>query len=233
MARTRAGMAMTAAARQTDMGQGAGWAGPEADAAGLLATFGALRSEVGQSAALRMQDWAPRISRPGFAASARNMAEWLALRQIDLTPLQQPLSALGLSSLGRLEGHVDASLTAVMAALARIAGQPGPEFPGPERFAEASGVLDARRDALFGAQEPGAPQTRIMVTLPTEAGSDGGALTGALIEAGVDCFRINCAHDGPAVWRSGGRWWAISGRLRRGWGGACRCRWIWAGRSSG
>jgi pyruvate kinase len=177
-----------------------GWAGPEADAAALLETFKALRVGVGRAAEVRMRGWLPRLHRPGFAGSAQNMADWLALRQVDLTPLQQPLSALGLSTLGRLEGHVGASLTAVAAALGRIAGQPEFEFPAPARFADPAEVLAARRDALFGPQEPQDPQTRIMVTLPTEAGMDGGALIGALIEAGADLFRINCAHDGPEVW---------------------------------
>jgi pyruvate kinase len=178
----------------------AGWAGPEADAAALFATFAGLRADVSRLAGATMQGWTLRLGRPGFAASAQNMAEWLALRQVDLAPLQQPLAALGLSTLGRLEGHVDASLAAVMAALGRIAGLPDSEFPGPSRFAGAARVLAERRDELFGPQEPDDPHTRIMVTLPTEAGTDGGALIAALIAAGVDCFRINCAHDGPDLW---------------------------------
>ena len=178
----------------------AGWRGPEADAAALLEAFKALQVEVRHAAAARLADWLPRLRRPEFEGSVQNMAEWLALRQVDLLPLQEPLSALGLSSLGRLEGHVGASLTAVTAALARIAGQEGFAFPDPAGFAGSTDLLAARRDALFGPQEPHDPQTRIMVTLPTEAGADGGALIGALIEAGADCFRINCAHDGPEIW---------------------------------
>ena len=42
--------------------------------------------------------------------SARNLVHYLALRRHDIRPLQVELSALGLSSLGRLEAHVLASI---------------------------------------------------------------------------------------------------------------------------
>jgi len=38
-----------------------------------------------------------------------------------------------------------------------------------------------------------------MVTMPTEAGEDA-AFVRRLVAAGMSCARINCAHDGPAVW---------------------------------
>lgn len=209
--------------------RGGAWAGPEADAAGLLAMIGALRGEARAAAGLRMQAWLPKLQRSGFGDSAANMGEWLALRQSDLTPLQEPLSALGLSTLGRLEAHVDASLAAVMAALARIAGQPGLEFPEPGRFAAGSALLEARRDALFGDQRPGAPQTRIMVTLPTEAAEDGGALVRALVAEGVDCFRINCAHDGADIWDQ--MIAHVRAEAARS-GRRLPCRWILPGRNS-
>ncbi|TFI49545.1 pyruvate kinase, partial [Micrococcus endophyticus] len=45
-------------------------------------------------------------------ASARNLVHYVALRGTDLRPLQDALSDVGLSSLGRMEagvlGHVDA-----------------------------------------------------------------------------------------------------------------------------
>src|SRR6185295_11385341 len=55
-------------------------------------------------------------------ASARNLIHYLALRQEDIRGLQDDLSGLGLSSLGRLEGHVLATLEAVLGALNGLAG---------------------------------------------------------------------------------------------------------------
>jgi pyruvate kinase len=52
--------------------------------------------------------------------------------------------------------------------------------------------------ALFG-HEPKGRATRVMVTMPGEAAGDY-ALVERLLAAGMNCQRINCAHDGPAQW---------------------------------
>src|SRR5664279_986359 len=54
-------------------------------------------------------------------ASARNLLQYLALRGHDLRELQDPLVALGLSSLGHSEGHVQASVDAVLDTLGALA----------------------------------------------------------------------------------------------------------------
>lgn len=173
---------------------------PQLRANHLLGQMTRLQDQIATQAAATLQDWLPRIERAEFVASASNLAQWLALRATDLSDLQAPLSTLGLSTLGRLDAHVGASVKAVIAALSRIAGQDAQDYPDPAAFEAGDSVLLARRDALFGAQEAGDPRTRVMVTLPTEAGTDGGDLIGGLIAAGVDCFRINCAHDGAEIW---------------------------------
>lgn len=53
-----------------------------------------------------------------YTQSARNLLHYLALRRRDLRPLQQRLAALGLSSLGRAESHVLATVDAVLDTLA-------------------------------------------------------------------------------------------------------------------
>lgn len=166
----------------------------------LLGQLTDLQKQVAEQSAAALQVWAPRLHRPEFVASTGNMAEWLALRRTDLSALQAPLASLGLSTLGRLDGHVGASIAAVLASLSRIAGNATSAYPPQAAFDTGDAVLAARRDALFGDQEVGDPRTRVMVTLPTEAGTDGGALIGALVDAGMDCVRINCAHDGPMLW---------------------------------
>ena len=134
------------------------------------------------------------------AASARNLLHYLALRRRDLRPLQSRLAALGLSSLGRAESHVLATLDAVLAALQRLTGSPQPRTPtapGVE-FGGGERLLAAHADGLLGAAPPGR-SARIMVTMPGEAAGDD-ALVRDLLEGGMDCLRINCAHDGPEVW---------------------------------
>ncbi|AMY70719.1 hypothetical protein [Frigidibacter mobilis] len=128
---------------------------PGADHAGLLAALCKLEAEIAATAAQAMAAWAPALQRDEFRASAANMAAYLALRQADLRGLQYPLAALGLSSLGRAEGHVRASLAAVIAALGRITGGGAAKFPRAEAFDAPGELLDARRDALFGGRRAG------------------------------------------------------------------------------
>ena len=55
--------------------------------------------------------------------SAKNLLQYLALRQLDLRSLQEELSHRGLSSLGRCEANVHATLNAVIEVLYRLSGQ--------------------------------------------------------------------------------------------------------------
>ena len=55
-----------------------------------------------------------------YRESARNLVHYLSLRRHDLRPLQWSLAKLGLSSLGRTESHVLATVNAVMEILHRL-----------------------------------------------------------------------------------------------------------------
>ena len=135
-------------------------------------------------------------------ASARNLLQYLALRGHDLRELQDPLVALGLSSLGGSEGHVQASVDAVLRALSALANRPpaARSNPPPIGFARSREVLATRTAALLGPVPRRRP-TRIMVTMPTEAAHDPGVVREMLV-AGMDCMRINCAHDAEPEWRA-------------------------------
>jgi pyruvate kinase len=136
-------------------------------------------------------------------ASARNLIHYLALRQEDHRSLQPDLAGLGLSSLGRLEGHVLATLEAVRGALDGLAGKryerPADAAP-PVNPPTAAALLAEHSTALLGPR-PLRRSVRIMVTMPSEAASDGG-LVRDLLAAGMNVMRINCAHDGPDEWRA-------------------------------
>jgi pyruvate kinase len=135
-------------------------------------------------------------------ASARNLLQYLALRGHDLRELQDPLVALGLSSLGGSEGHVQASVDAVLDTLGAIAHRPSAarSAPPPMDFARSREVLAVRTAALLGPVPRRRP-TRIMVTMPTEAAHDP-ALVREMLVAGMDCMRINCAHDAAPEWHA-------------------------------
>lgn len=142
--------------------------------------------------------WRLHSARDEFLASVENLALYLALRKVDLTAEQTALTALGLSSLGRAEAHVLATLDAVNAALGALAdGTPAAGRVSP-RFHRPARRIERRRDAMFGT-DPNGPCTRILVTLPTEAAEDPQLVAG-LVAAGAGAVRINCAHDGPEAW---------------------------------
>jgi pyruvate kinase len=58
--------------------------------------------------------------------SARNLVQYLALRRFDLRITQERLADLGLSSLGRSEGHILHNLDAVLQTLYSLARLPPP-----------------------------------------------------------------------------------------------------------
>jgi pyruvate kinase len=139
-------------------------------------------------------------------AGARNLAHYLALRRHDLRPLQERLAALGLSSLGRAEPQVLASVDRVIEVLQRLAGRPGVAAAVQAQAPADRSPLARHTEALFGPP-PARRGTRIMVTLPAEAAADAG-LVRALVDAGMDVARINCAHDDAPAWT------AMAGHVR-------------------
>jgi len=134
-------------------------------------------------------------------ASAQNLLHYLALRRHDLRPLQLRLAALGLSSLGRAEAHVLATVDAVLGVLQRLVSHDSPP-PALEAahvdFATGERLLTEHTDALLGPV-PAGRTVRVMVTMPSEAADDY-RLVHNLLQQGMDCMRINCAHDDAAAW---------------------------------
>ncbi len=167
----------------------------------LLDELLALRQELMEGAAARLDalSWADEAGR--YPASAHNLAHYLALRCRDLRPLQLRLARQGLSSLGRVEAHVMASIDQVIHVLAGLCAVADPPLD-PSRapgFDAGNDLLSVNTRGLFGAPQPGRA-ARIMVTMPSEAASNED-LVRALLESGMDAARINCAHDDVLAWR--------------------------------
>jgi len=134
--------------------------------------------------------------------SARNLAHYIALRRHDIRDLQEKLTANGLSSLGRAEADVLGAVDAVLRVLHTLVGEQA--FAGVSTDAGDSSslhgwdLLERNTNALLGTP-PRDRNVRIMVTMPSEAARDFGLVRDLLL-SGMDCMRINCAHDGPAEW---------------------------------
>jgi pyruvate kinase len=133
--------------------------------------------------------------------SARNLLHYLALRSRDLRMLQQALALHGLSSLGRAESHAIGTVTAVLAIVRRLRG----EYAHRDDRAVSALPSAAQRDLLelnatdLLGRPPAGRDVRIMVTMPGEAADDP-QLIRELLLSGMDCMRINAAHDDMTAW---------------------------------
>ena len=144
------------------------------------------------------KQWKGSISavHPQQKGSATNLLHYLALRCEDLRDLQDDLHNAGLSSLASSESH---ALRQVQAALQRL----GVIFPekelSPVDYPMASRLIHQRAATLFGPKvNPNIPH--LMVTFDSDLAGNY-AKVKALVMAGMNVARINCAHDGPDIWR--------------------------------
>ncbi|MEY8371305.1 pyruvate kinase [Aerococcaceae bacterium 50-4] len=161
----------------------------------------ALRDQVYEDGQQIYTSWNPDTLRDDFKEAALNFAYYVALRRRDIRDLQLKLGNLGLSSLGRLESHVLATLDLVTYHLAKSADIQTVEIP--EHLTKTSqghgSTLDQLTSDFFGPA-PKDRYSRIMVTMPNEAATDQD-LVDEMVASGMDVARINCAHDDADTWR--------------------------------
>jgi pyruvate kinase len=132
---------------------------------------------------------------PRYRESARNLVHYLALRRFDLRDLQQDLATLGLSSLGRSERNVLASIAAVQAAI-----QHDWEAADNRSLMLRNPAADRHKAAILGDFPP-ERDVSIMVTMPAEAGTSD-TLVSEMLSTGMNLARINCARDDQKTWEA-------------------------------
>jgi len=168
----------------------------------ILAEVIELRQKIELNATRRLQKYQGNYQSGTFSKSAFNLAHYLAMRQFDLRHLQDRLAQAGLSSLGRSEASVIATLDSLIEVLKRATDKhylPGEKNAGEYGFNRGQQLLEQHTIELFGPfHEHG--RAHVMVTLPTEASWDY-TLVSSLLEKGMTCARINCAHDDPVLWQ--------------------------------
>lgn len=169
----------------------------------LLETVQALRAEVKETQQALLRDWRPHLKNRTFIPSATNLAAYVGLRRHDLRALQRRLAMLGLSSLGRCEAHVLLTLDSVIHVLQHMIGEARPAryVPDSAREIGRDEALLKRHTGLLLGDAPPKRWTRFMVTLPSEAAEEYLYVRDLLVR-GMDCARINCAHDNDAAWRN-------------------------------
>ncbi|MGB7977418.1 MAG: pyruvate kinase [Roseiarcus sp.] len=164
----------------------------------LLAEVKALREDIELKGAEFRSSWSVDADKSKIPPRVLNLSHYIALRAHDITDLQYRLAAIGLSSLGRSESHVAQALDALIATLKRLSGESNAPYPPPVMARAGAAELEAEADRLFGKRQKSGPRARIMATLSAEAAAP--EFVDHLVAAGMDCARINCAHDDPEMW---------------------------------
>ncbi len=140
-----------------------------------------------------------RAVHPRYLKSAINLVHYWALRQEDISDLQNNLKKLGLSRLARAEAHILASLHTTLAIVKSLSSQkPLVIHRALVSISKSEKYLKRNTKALLGAKTKGR-SVRIMVTQPVISANDQQLVENMLL-AGMNTARINCAHDNAKVW---------------------------------
>ncbi|MDD2723158.1 MAG: pyruvate kinase [Methylovulum sp.] len=169
----------------------------------LLVDVADLREKITAHAASRLDKYQAYYRAGAFNKSALNLAYYLALRQFDLRHLQDRLAQAGLSSLGRSEASVLSTLDAVIDVLKRATDKAyslDDKNPSESGFNRGLQLLEQHNIELFGPFHEHS-KVHVMVTLASETAWNYELIL-ALLEKGMTCARINCAHDDEVVWRN-------------------------------
>lgn len=125
-----------------------------------------------------------------------NLIQYLAFREGDYRQLQDRLTEAGLSSLRASESHSLHSINQVIRWL-------DPADVPPQIAAingqHARAIQEIKKCALFNSQKT-CPDRFIMVTMDASHRQDA-HIYADLINAGMNCARINTGHDGLADWK--------------------------------
>src|SRR5262245_16782339 len=169
----------------------------------LLTELEELREKVIQEQSRLLVGWRDHLRSRSYVPSAANFAAYIGLRRHDAGTIQVNLAKHGLSSLARSEGHVLGTLDAVIHTLRRILNLPSDERELARiqrHITRGSRLLAKHTNRLLGIPHPDPCRSvRMMVTLPGEAATDP-VFVRELLSRGMDCARINCAHDDERKW---------------------------------
>lgn len=138
--------------------------------------------------------------RPYYLESAKNLIHYKSIRKVDLRNLQKKLQNLGLSRLAKAEGHIMSSLVKTRFILYKLLDeQPPNTIKSGLSIKNGKRLLNKHSKELLGYRSKGR-RVRIMVTQPTQAAYDYD-MVHEMVGRGMNCARINCAHDEPEVWQ--------------------------------
>ncbi len=137
---------------------------------------------------------------PNYIKSAKNLLHYLALRSFDTDKFQQRLKEIGIPSVTSIEDNVLYNVLTFKSIITHLLNVDVPlKYTPFLPVEEAREIIAANTDALFG-KKTHSRNTRILVTQPTTA-ADSPDFAKQLFDNGMDCARVNCAHDDPETWK--------------------------------
>ncbi|WP_298502714.1 pyruvate kinase [uncultured Maribacter sp.] len=138
---------------------------------------------------------------PKYKQSAKNLIHYLALRSFDESFLQEKLEKIDMPFSPRIGNSIFYNLFYFQVIIKSLLKKEYSTCPaGIITNKEAKKTLQTNSEALFGKLK-NQRKTGIMVTQPTEAATNS-HLISSLLNLGMDCARINCAHDDKKIWKN-------------------------------
>jgi pyruvate kinase len=134
-----------------------------------------------------------------YRSSAINLVHYLAFRSFDIAALQDELRELSLPSLSNIEPHVMSSLLSIKMIIEKLNDKESRKSKkGYVTIKKSKKIINNNTKQLLGNKSK-KRRTRIMVTLPNTAAEDA-SIVHKLLKSGMNCARINCAHDDKEAW---------------------------------
>ncbi len=137
---------------------------------------------------------------PNYAQSAKNLVHYLALRSFNMDIFQDKLEDIGLPMALESQNNILYSLLNFRTVVNSLMNNE--IFDEEHKYInnkQVKKILKKNHKALFGKIR-NKRKTAILVTQPLEAATDK-QFTKSLLKQGMDCARINCAHDDEIIWK--------------------------------
>lgn len=132
---------------------------------------------------------------PEQTTAAKNLLQYLVLRNNDIRELQDQLHMHGLSSLASSESHIHNQLQSILQRLGKIYN---PKNLDACTYEYSRGQITQKSKMLFGEKNDSLTPY-VMVTFDSSFAEDY-AIIKNLLQNGMNVARINCAHDNEATW---------------------------------
>ena len=137
---------------------------------------------------------------PNYTQSAKNLVHYLAMRSFNINIFQEKLEEIGLPIALESQNNILYDLLNMRTVINSLLNNE--IFVEEHKYLnnkEVKKILEQNFKALFGDIK-NKRKTAILVTQPLDAASNK-KFTESLLKQGMDCARINCAHDDKIIWK--------------------------------